>query len=65
MEQTDVAVKPERLQVDIDKPRWDQSTFVGRLKHFATITDMRKLFASEKKLDKAKELVNQYRCYCS
>ncbi|CAK8671381.1 unnamed protein product [Clavelina lepadiformis] len=61
MEQTDVAVKPERLQVDIDKPRWDQSTFVGRLKHFATITDMRKLFASEKKLDKAKELVNLYR----
>nr|CAB3266022.1 sideroflexin-2-like [Phallusia mammillata] len=47
--------------IDIDSPKWDQSTFFGRLRHFAAITDMRKLMASEKELDEAKILVNSYR----
>ncbi|XP_070540955.1 sideroflexin-2-like [Ptychodera flava] len=51
-------VKP---RIDIDAPRWDQSTFTGRLKHFFNITDPRTLLCSEKELDNAKELVSQYR----
>lgn len=49
--------------VDISKPRWDQSTFLGRLQHFAAITDVRKVFASNRKLDEAKDLVQSVR-YC-
>ncbi|KFZ66774.1 Sideroflexin-2, partial [Podiceps cristatus] len=42
---------------DIDAPRWDQSTFVGRLKHFFNITDPRTVLVPEKELDRAKALV--------
>jgi len=47
--------------INIDEPRWDQTTFTGRLKYFAAITDVRKLFASEKQLDEAKLLILQHR----
>lgn len=46
---------------DIDKPRWDQSNFIGRLKHFANITDPRAAFVSNKELLGAKKLVELYR----
>nr|XP_006630970.1 PREDICTED: sideroflexin-2 [Lepisosteus oculatus] len=42
---------------DIDAPRWDQSTFMGRLKHFFNITDPRTALVSDAHLDQAKELV--------
>uniref|UniRef100_A0A667Y846 Sideroflexin 2 n=1 Tax=Myripristis murdjan TaxID=586833 RepID=A0A667Y846_9TELE len=41
---------------DIDSPRWDQSTFMGRLKHFFNITDCRTVLLSDARLDEAKEL---------
>ncbi|XP_067393149.1 sideroflexin-2 isoform X1 [Emydura macquarii macquarii] len=41
----------------IDTPRWDQNTFVGRLKHFFNITDPRTVLVSERELDRAKALV--------
>jgi len=47
--------------INIDKPRWDQSTFSGRFKHFSAITDVRKLFASEQELEQAKSLVLKHR----
>nr|XP_009862462.1 sideroflexin-2-like isoform X1 [Ciona intestinalis] len=50
-----------KLSVDLEKPRWDQSTFGGRLKHFYAITDMRKLFVPDSQLDHAKNLVLAYR----
>ncbi|XP_064573355.1 sideroflexin-2 isoform X1 [Zonotrichia leucophrys gambelii] len=46
---------------DIDSPRWDQSTFVGRLKHFLNITDPRTVLVSEEELDQAKALVESCR----
>lgn len=50
---------PERI--NIDEPLWDQSTFVGRFKHFLWVTDPRTCVVSEEALDNAKTLVNQYR----
>jgi len=48
-------------RVDIDQPRWSQDTFVGRLKHFSTITDPRTALCTEEELDNASKLVQQYR----
>ncbi|XP_050754859.1 sideroflexin-2 [Gymnogyps californianus] len=45
------------LGFNIDAPRWDQSTFVGRLKHFLNITDPRTVLVPEEELDQAKALV--------
>ncbi|XP_030058684.1 sideroflexin-2 [Microcaecilia unicolor] len=51
----------DSLKVNIDTPRWDQTTFVGRLKHFFNITDPRTVVASEEELDRAKILVESCR----
>lgn len=50
-------------RIDVDKPLWDQSTFVGRFKHFAWMTDFRTCITGEKDLDDAKELVEKYRVH--
>uniref|UniRef100_A0A667ZPN8 Sideroflexin 2 n=1 Tax=Myripristis murdjan TaxID=586833 RepID=A0A667ZPN8_9TELE len=41
---------------DIDAPRWDQSTFMGRLKHFFNITDCTTALLPDSRLDEAKLL---------
>uniref|UniRef100_A0A672F988 Sidoreflexin n=1 Tax=Salarias fasciatus TaxID=181472 RepID=A0A672F988_SALFA len=46
---------------DIDAPRWDQSTFMGRLKHFFNITDCRTAILPDSRLDEAKALVDSCR----
>ncbi|NWQ72772.1 SFXN2 protein, partial [Columbina picui] len=46
---------------NIDAPRWDQSTFMGRLKHFFNITDPRTILVPEEELDQAKALVEGWR----
>lgn len=46
---------------NIDTPRWDQSTFMGRLKHFFNITDPRTVLVPEEELDRAKALVEGWR----
>ncbi len=46
--------------VDIDCPRWDQSQFVGRLNHFARITNPLLIFNSGQ-LDHAAKLVKMAR----
>nr|CAD7199125.1 unnamed protein product [Timema douglasi] len=48
-------------RIDIDNTLWDQSTFLGRLKHFFWVTDPRTCIVSERSLDEAKILVEQYR----
>ena len=51
--------EPERI--DLDSPRWDQSTFSGRFKHFAGITNMLLSLKSDKELNDAQNLLNLYR----
>lgn len=47
-------------QVNLSVPRWDQSTFWGRFKHFLAITDWRKALYTNTQLDEAKEVVEAY-----
>ncbi|XP_028130133.1 sideroflexin-3 isoform X2 [Diabrotica virgifera virgifera] len=47
--------------INIDEPRYDQKTYVGRAKHFFITTNPLNIFASSKSLDEAKSIVDRYR----
>eukprot|EP01114_Cavostelium_apophysatum_P014078 TRINITY_DN3556_c0_g1_i1.p1 TRINITY_DN3556_c0_g1~~TRINITY_DN3556_c0_g1_i1.p1 ORF type:complete len:350 (-),score=42.55 TRINITY_DN3556_c0_g1_i1:9-1013(-) len=49
------------VRVDLSEPRYDQSTFLGRLRHFMDVTDVRTIFTSDKKLHDALELLDEYK----
>ncbi|KRY74671.1 Sideroflexin-3 [Trichinella pseudospiralis] len=53
---SELDVKP-----NIEQPRWDQSTYWGRARHFFAITNPFNLFCSNKQLQEAKEIVDNYR----
>lgn len=48
-------------RINLDAPRYDQSTFLGRAKHFFTVTDPKNILRSAKELEDAKELLLKYR----
>ena len=48
-------------RINLEEPRYDQSTYVGRAKHFLITTNPLNLFASPAQLDEAKETVEAYR----
>ena len=48
-------------RIAIDEPLWLQDTFMGRLKHFAWVTDFRTVVEPTNRLYEAKELVEKYR----
>ncbi|XP_049872776.1 sideroflexin-2 isoform X1 [Pectinophora gossypiella] len=48
-------------RIDITQPLWDQSTFVGRFRHFAFISNPLLSVVPEKELYAAKELYMQYK----
>lgn len=48
-------------RINIESPRYDQSTFEGRAKHFFITTNPLTVFASDEELEKAKAIVDNYR----
>lgn len=48
-------------KVDIDQPKYDQSTYLNRAKHFFLLTNPLNLLASSAELERAKRIVNDYR----
>ncbi|XP_076778596.1 sideroflexin-3 isoform X2 [Arvicanthis niloticus] len=49
------------LDINIQEPRWDQSTFLGRARHFFTVTDPRNLLLSRDQLEASRNIVQNYR----
>ena len=64
-EDTKARSGPPLPTVDLSKPRYDQSTYQGRLRHFMETTNPLNVFASNKQLDEAATLVKLYKwVYC-
>jgi tricarboxylate carrier len=47
--------------INIDEPRYDQSTYIGRAKHFFVTTNPLNILASNRELEEAKNIVESYR----
>lgn len=47
--------------INIDEPRYDQNTYIGRAKHFFVTTNPLNILASNKQLEDAKNIVENYR----
>ncbi|XP_045114771.1 sideroflexin-3-like isoform X1 [Portunus trituberculatus] len=56
-----MALIDKMSRINIDEPRWDQSTYEGRAKHFFTITNPLNLMCSSEQLERAKDIVTRYR----
>lgn len=50
-----------QININLDEPRYDQSTYWGRAKHFFVVTNPFNLLASTSELNKAQEIVNSYK----
>ncbi|XP_074028692.1 sideroflexin-3 isoform X2 [Leptinotarsa decemlineata] len=51
------------LKINIDEPRYDQETYIGRAKHFFLTTNPLNIFVSNEKLEEARCLVQKFRCH--
>eukprot|EP01039_Chlorochromonas_danica_P004275 gene4275-4695_t len=48
-------------RINIDRPRYDQTTFEGRARHFFITTNPLNVLASDEELDRAKAIVEAYK----
>jgi len=53
--------EPCRTRLDLGNPRYDQSTFAGRAKHFFSTTNPLNVLASDDELQRVKGIVEDYR----
>ncbi|KAM9476619.1 sideroflexin-3 [Clarias gariepinus] len=49
------------LNINIKEPQWDQTTFMGRARHFFMVTDPRNVLLSNEVLEDARVIVQDYR----
>lgn len=56
----DVKLSELPAPLDLSQPRFNQAEYFGRVRHFMDVTDMRTLFTSDSKLEKARALVKAY-----
>ena len=47
--------------IDLSNPKWDQSTYIGRAKHFFTATNPLNVFATSAELQTAKDIIEQHK----
>lgn len=53
--------KKVHTRIDIEKPKWEQSDYYGRARHFLTLTNPLNVFASSSQLERARDIVQKYR----
>uniref|UniRef100_A0AC34R7W4 Sidoreflexin n=1 Tax=Panagrolaimus sp. JU765 TaxID=591449 RepID=A0AC34R7W4_9BILA len=58
-----VSSLPISSRPNLFKPRWDQSTFTGRFKHFFTTANPINVFATSKQLENARSIVVSYKTH--
>lgn len=49
------------FSININEPKFDQTTYIGRAKHFFQVTNPLNILASSKQLEDAKSIVKRYR----
>ena len=49
------------VKVDLSRPRYDQSTYIGRARHFFETTNPANILATSRQLEEAAKLVKGYR----
>jgi len=50
-----------KSDINIDEPRYDQNTYIGRAKHFFVTTNPLNILASNAQLERSKEIVESFR----
>nr|CAH7725456.1 unnamed protein product [Callosobruchus chinensis] len=48
-------------KINLDEPRYDQDTYIGRARHFFEITNPLNLFVTCQRLEEARCLVTKYK----
>jgi tricarboxylate carrier len=49
------------MPINLDQPRWDQNSYMGRAQHFLSTTNPMNLFATPFQLQQAKETIEKYK----